>query len=162
MKVMKTIVAFLLVSLIISCHQSDNTSQLLDNHVSAKRNNVNWIGSTEIRLDSVTDTLTFLGIANRPNDEVIVIKIKFTGAGSYSLTKSQGYYYSTVGGDVLTSEYGLAQNTGSQMIISKYDQSRRSIEGSFEMSLKKKRSNPENNIDTYNFTQGSFKGKISN
>lgn len=154
---MKGIVAFFLISIMISCHEGE----LTHNYVSAKRNSLGWIGYPEIRIDNATDTLTFLGIANRPNDEVIVIKIKFEGIGSYTLTKDQGYYYTTVGGDVLTSEYRLSPNTVGQIVISKYEETTRSIEGSFEMSLKKERSNPANNIDIFNFTDGSFRGKIN-
>jgi len=156
---MNKIAAILLVLIITSCHQDDRVGI---NSVFAKRNNLDWIGTTEISLDRVTDTLTFFGIANRPNDEVIVMKIKFNGTGSYSLTKDQGLYYSTVGGDVWTSEYRLAPNTVGEIVISKYEPTEKLIEGSFEISLKKERSNPENNIDFYNFTQGTFKGQIYN
>ena len=154
---MKWIASFLIVSIMISCHEDESP----DNYVSAKRNNLDWVGSSEMALDRVTDTLTFLGIANRPNDEVIVMKIKFDGTGSYSLTKNQGYYYSTVGGDVLSSEYQLGPSSVGDFVISKYNQLSGYIEGRFDMSLKKERANPENNIDIYNFTQGSFKGKVN-
>ena len=162
-EIMNKITAILLVLIVASCHE-DNKLGLTstDNSVLAKRNNVDWAGTTEIHLNHVTDTLTFMGIASRPNDEVIVMKIKFNGIGSYSLIKDQGYYYSTVGGDVLTSEYKLAPNIAGQLIISKYDPIEKLIEGNFKMSLKKQRSNPPNNVDIYNFTQGLFKGKIDN
>lgn len=158
---MNKITAILFTLIVTSCHEGGSLT-LTDNSVFAKRNNHDWIGTTEIQLDRVTDTLTFLGIANQPNDEVVVMKIKFNGTGSYLLIKDQGFYYSTVGGDVLVSEYKLTPNAVGHFIISKYDSTEKLIEGSFEMSLKKERSNPENNIDTYNFTHGTFKGRIYN
>lgn len=161
---MNKLAAVLLLVMVVSCSYKDVSPQLVsvENSFSVKRNNLDWTGTTEIHLDNVTDTLTFFGIANRPNDHVIVMKIKFTGTGSYSLSNNQGRYYSTVGGDVLTSEYKFVPNTMGQFVVTKYLQAEKIIEGSFEMSLKKIWSNPENNIDTYNFTQGTFKGKFYN
>jgi hypothetical protein len=161
--IMKNIAVFLSLLIIISCHNTEDVGLMnSDNYVSAKRNAIDWTGYSEIRVDNVTDTLTFLGIVNRPNDEVIVMRIKFDGTGSYALTHNQGYYYSTIGGDVLTSEYKLDPNGIGQFVISRYDPTEKSIEGSFEISLKKERSNPDNNIDIYNFTEGTFRGRIDN
>ena len=90
------------------------------------------------------------------------MKIKFQGIGKYTLIKNQAYYYTTVGGDVLTSKYKLAPNSIGQLIVSKYDKDKKSIEGTFDLMLKKDWSYSENNIDTLNLTDGNFKGKIEN
>jgi hypothetical protein len=156
-KIMKGSIAFLILSLMISCREEELTG----NYVFAKRNDLAWIGYSEIHIDHATDSLILWGISNQPNTEVIVIKIKFEGTGSYALTNRQGYYYSTIGGDVVTSEYKLPPNATGQVVISKYEQTRGFIEGSFEMSLKKERSNPDSGIDIYKFTKGIFKGEIS-
>lgn len=156
---MKRIAATFLIFIFTSCHEDENTGRV--NSVVAKRNNVDWIGTAEIYLDDVTDTLTFRGTANRPNDEVLVMKIKFNGVGSYSLKNRQAYYYSTIGGDVLSSEYELGTNVG-EMVITKYEPEGKLLEGTFEMSLTKVRSNPANAIDTYDFSDGVFTGEIFN
>ena len=127
-----------------------------------QKNNVKWSGVPEIRINAETDSLTFFGTANASNDEVIVMKIKFQGLGQYTLTKNQAYYYSTVGGDVLMSKYKLAPNSIGQLVISKYDKDKKSIEGTFDFMLKKDWSYLENTIDTLNLIDGNFKGKIAN
>jgi len=158
---MRNMLLTLLALGIFSCQDTDQAEpQLAENTFSVQRNNVKWSGVPEIRLDAETDSLTFLGISNAPNDEVIVMKIKFQGLGQYTLIKNQAYYYSTVGGDVLTSKYKLAPNSIGQLIVSKYDKDKKSIEGTFDIMLKNDWSYSENTIDTLNLTDGNFKGKI--
>lgn len=153
------IAAVLIAIAFLSCSYKDTAPP--ENSFMAKRNDLHWSGTTEIAFYHA-DTLQVLCIANQPNDEVLLMKIKFNGTGSYTLTNNQAYYYSTIGGDVTSSEYKLAPNTTGQLIISKYNSAEKIIDGTFEVTLKKVRSNPENNIDTYNFTAGTFRGKILN
>lgn len=160
---MRNILLALLAAGLLSC-QDDNQAkpQLADNMFSAQRNGKNWGGITEIRVDENTDSLTFLGIGNQPNDEVVVMKIKFQGLGHYTLIKNQALYYSTVGGDVITSEYKLAPNAIGQLTISKYDVEEELIEGNFKLLLNKKWSYLEDNVDVLNLSDGCFRGKIAN
>lgn len=148
---------------LFSC-QKENTPEprLSDYRFTTEWNNsgVEWRGIPEIRLDNVTDTLTILGIANRPNDEVIGMKIKFQGVGTYTLTRNQAYYYSTVGGDVLTSEYKLVPDATSQLIITAYDAEKKLVEGTFNLSLQKKWSSNVNFAEELQLTNGKFKGKV--
>jgi hypothetical protein len=158
---MKKIALILLTVALISC-QDDNTAALPENSFSVNRNYATWEGITEIHLDSNTDTLTFLGVGSRPNAEIIVMKTRFQGLGAYPLTKNQGYYYTLVGGDVLTSEYTLAPNVDGQLVLSRYDSTKKILEGSFNVLLKKKGSSPANHTDVLVFTNGKFRGKVEN
>jgi len=130
-----------------------------DYDVAAKKNNAVWKGTASMQLDKLTDTLIIWNRSNPPAEEVLGMKIKFEGAGTYILKNNQSWYYSTVGGDVIVSEYKLAENQNGKLIITSYDSTRNAIEGSFDILLKKKMSNPENNIDSLHFTDGKFRGK---
>jgi hypothetical protein len=152
-------VAVVIVLLMISC---GGDIDLSTNRVSAKRNNVDWKGYTEVQLDEATNILTILGVANEPDSGVVVIKIKADGTGSYALTNEEGYYYTLTGGDVTSSEYTIAPTNVGHVTISRYEGKGGFIEGTFEMSMKKIRGLPNNNLDVCNFTHGSFRGKISN
>jgi hypothetical protein len=158
---MKKITLILLAVALISC-QEENNAELSENSFSVYKNYAAWEGITEIHLDSSTDTLTFLGVGNRPKEEIIVMKTRFQGPGTYPLTKNQGYYYTLVGGDVLTSEYILDPTVDGQLVVSKYDSAKKILEGSFNVLLKKKGSSPESNPDLLVFTNGKFRGKVEN
>ncbi len=112
-------------------------------------------------LDNNTDTLTFLGITNQPNDQVIVMKVKFQGPDQYPLIKNQAYYYSTTGGDVIHNEYKLVPNSTGQFIITKYDAEKKLVEGNFELDLKNTWSYSGKDVDTLKLSEGSFKSTIA-
>ena len=158
---MRNLLGIFLILVLFSC-QDDNQAepQLTENTFSAQRNEVNWSGQSEINLDNETDTLTLISIANIPNDEVLVMKIKFQGVGQYTLTKNQAFYYSTVGRDVIVNKYKLAPNPVGQLEITKYDSGKKLIEGNFTLTLKKEWSYSENNIETLTLSGGRIKGVI--
>ncbi|GAB3821720.1 hypothetical protein [Pontibacter rugosus] len=133
--------------------------EMPESYIMADKNTASWLGQPELRLDN--DTLWILGVANKPNDEVLVMKIKYNGTGTYALHPKQGYYYTTVGGDVLTSEYKLAKNTVGTLKIIADGKTEGVIEGSFDLALRKVRSNPESSIESINFTDGRFRGQIA-
>ncbi|WP_317041981.1 DUF6252 family protein [Salegentibacter salegens] len=96
------------------------------------------------------------------NEQVIVFKIKFKGEGVYDLLENQTSYYTTIGGDVMTSLYILDPSSSSEITITEYDSEQNIIRGSFDVTLHQDWSNPENDIDLLNFTNGQFKGSIRN
>ncbi len=162
---MKNILVVIFAIFLFSCENQDKDTvepQVNLNTFSTKKNAVNWSGITEIRLNNETDTLTFLGIANRPNDEVVVMKIKFQGLGTYSLTQKQAYYYTTVGGDVLVSKYDLTPGATGQFVISKYDQEKQVVEGNFDLDLKNTWSYSGQDTEIVKLTAGKYKGTITN
>jgi hypothetical protein len=77
--------------------------------VTALRNGIEWKGTTELNFDEATDTLTILCIGYRPNDQVITMRIRLAESGTYTLSKKQGSFYTTVGGDAITSVYSIGQ-----------------------------------------------------
>lgn len=128
---------------------------------SAEKNNEKWAGTTSIQLKSAdSDTVSFFFTANHPNDEVLVINVKFNGTGVYPLNKNQAFYYSTVGGDVIVSRYAMGAEESGNLTITKYDTTQKLIEGTFDLSLKKQSANPENNVDILKFTNSTFKWKL--
>nr|WP_298793842.1 DUF6252 family protein [uncultured Allomuricauda sp.] len=142
---------------IVSCSKDDN--QIEADFIVAKINSENWKGIPEVNLNAVNDTLILLGVGN---EEVVVFKIKFNGKGVYNLSGTQSSYYTTVGGDVITSLYILEDDLTSHIIISDYSPEQNVIRGNFKISLLQDWSNPENNINSLSFTQGEFKGTINN
>ena len=122
---------------IISCND-DN--QLEPDFISAKINEKNWNGIPELNVNNVNDTLTLLGSGN---EQVVFFKIKYNGEGVYNLSGSQANYYTTIGGDVITSLYTLDESPSSQITITEYNSEQNIIKGNFKISLLQKWSNPE-------------------
>ena len=159
---MKTcnLIAFLLLLLtfgMLSCSNDDDLDE--SDFISATINEERWNGNPEISLNQENDTLILLGSGN---EQVIVFKIKFKGEGVYDLLENQTSYYTTVGGDVMTSLYILDPSSSSEITITEYDSEQNIIRGSFDVTLQQDWSNPENDIDLLNFTNGQFKGSIRN
>ena len=149
--------SLLLLSLgIFSCNNDDDLDQ--PNFISAEINGMNWNGVPEISINQVNDTLLLLGSGN---EQVIVFKIKFNGEGVYSLSGAQASYYTSVGGDVITSLYTLDTSSSSQLTLTEYNSEQNMLKGSFEVQLLQQWSNPENNVNLLSFTNGQFKGTIT-
>lgn len=143
---------------IFSCNNDDDNT-IQQNFISSIINQQNWDGTPEISFSSIDDTLRLLG---HGNEQVINFKMKFNGVGNYILKGNQATYYTTIGGDVITSFYKLESNSTASLNITRYDANQNILEGNFELLLKKEWSNPENNIDSLIFENGKFKGQISN
>lgn len=156
---MRKIVAVIMLAIVVfSCDDNDTT--LPDDFIRAEKNTISWEGSASANFSQYTgDTLFIFG---RGLEEALMMKIKFAGTGYYSLGKKQGYYYTTIGGDVVTSEYKTDGGAYTGAVkITRYDETEEIIEGNFEVSLKQVRSNPQNGIDAVSFVRGRFKGKIT-
>lgn len=139
---------------IISCENDDDIEKT--DYITASINNKNWEGTPEIYIDT-NDSLTLLGYGN---EQHIFIKLKFKGEGTYNLENSRTNYYTTIGGDVITSNYVFDANSTSQLKITNYDPELNILKGEFEVSLLKEWSNPENDIEKTIFKNGKFRGAI--
>ena len=149
----------LLIPGIFSCSINDDVNEGAE-FISASINEEGWQGGApEVYLDQETDTLTILGSGD---EQVVVFKIKFKEVGTYDLSGSQASYYTTVGGDVLTSLYKPAPESDSQLIITDYNSESNIIEGTFSSIMHQEYNNPENDIDLLNITNGKFRGTIVN
>ncbi|MEQ9301469.1 MAG: DUF6252 family protein [Cyclobacteriaceae bacterium] len=140
----------------IACNNDD---QIERSFLSAQLNESSWSGRSEINRDATNnDTLAILGIGN---EEVLVLKVKIDQVGVYVLTGEQAIYYTTVGGDAMTSRYIVDPAHSSQVTITTYDRDRNVVEGVFEVSLIQEWSNPENDLDQLRFTNGQFAGVVA-
>ncbi len=140
---------------LLSCSKDDDNTQ--PDFISAKINQENWNGDPEVYLNPENDTLTLLGAGD---EQVVVFKIKFKEEGTYNLSDAQANYYTTIGGDVITSFYTLDPELTSQLTITEYHSESNTIKGNFKLNLIQDWSNPETEIDLLNFTNGEFKGTI--
>ena len=131
-------VLFLIISFAMtSCDNDDSIGE--SEYITASINNKDWSGTPEIYFDTTNDSLTLLGYGN---DKMMSVKIKFNGVGTYNLENSQATYYTTVGGDVITSNYTTNSNSNSYLNITEYDSEINILKGEFELSLIKEWSNP--------------------
>ena len=137
---------------IISCNDDDNLDD--PNFISTHINEVNWYGKPEININPLNDTLSVLGYGN---NQVVFFKIKYVGEGIYNLSGNQASYYTTVGGDVITSLYLLGESNTSQITITDFDSEQNIKRRNFQLSHQHYWSNPENNIESLYFTNGKFK-----
>lgn len=147
---------FLFALTLLSCHENEDPVQG-DNFITALRNGVAWKGTCEMEIDS-NDTLRIWG---RDREENLHMRVKFDGVGRYELTGRRAWFYQTVGGDVLVSEYTLPAGATGELMITGYDSTSRTLDGTFDINLAKARANPDNNIDHFHFTNGRLLGTIS-
>jgi len=162
-KNMKTALFLFMALSIFSCKNDKKAEPKLhaENYTSTL-NDQAWNGLMEIQRNDQDDSLTFLAIVQPGNEEVLFMRIKFDGVGSYSLNKGQASYYSTVGRDVIVSRYALAPHVTGQLTITNYDAYHKQVEGTFDISLVKNYSNGDKKPDTLRFRNGLFKGKLKN
>ena len=150
------ILLLLFISLgIVSCHKEDKQNE--SNFISSNINEVKWNGIPKIQTNEDNDTIILIGSGN---EQVIVFKIKFKGEGNYTLENSQAKYYTTFGGDVMTSLYTLDASSSSQITITEYNSEQNILKGNFELILLQEWSNPENNVNKLIFKNGGFKVTI--
>ncbi|PSR56390.1 hypothetical protein AHMF7605_24270 [Adhaeribacter arboris] len=158
---MKNLLLVFFAVFLFSCENDDQAEpQTSLNIFSAKRNGVTWSGNTDVYLNNQSDTLTMWCIANRPNEAVLVVNIKFQGTGTYALTQNQAGYYTTVGRDVILSQYKPIPGSIGQLVISDYNAEKKQIAGSFELDLKNTWSSSGQDADTLHITAGNFTGII--
>ena len=153
--------SILVASSISACKEDDEVKPTIAGF-SAMRNTQKINGRVEIYSIAKNDTLSILFERNMPNDEVLIVKVPFNGVGKYAIKSNQSYYYSTVGGDVFLSEYNQVMTDAGVLEVLKYDESTKTVTGKFSISLNKKWSYQETNVNTLNFTEGFFQGKINN
>lgn len=171
--------AALLISVMLSCKDDDdakapdcgrNLTELYDTRIAdpsppkypcdylfAKKNGSDWnvYATTSYLNDS--DTLVIYGMGS---EKSLGMRLPFTGTGTYTIKSTAGpyyrnsdaYYYTTVGGDVITSYYTL-NDTGT-VEITEYNETQKLIKGRFHFTLKRQLGDavPEE----MTFTKGEF------
>jgi hypothetical protein len=154
MKAIVYVLGFLSVGIIFCGWSDDNV--VADTFVKAKLDNQSWSGSPELSLNDITDTLIFHGVAQ---EEVIFFKIKLNGTGTYQLSKDQAIYYTTLGGDVLTTSYSLDPETPSYVKITTFNEIHKQVIGEFDISLVQ--NYPTDQSHKLAFSEGEFSGVIT-
>jgi hypothetical protein len=130
------------------------------NFLSAKKNQVLWNVKSEVNYNKVTKKLTILGVNGGANPDILVISLVLDKPGTYLLKGKEAYYYTTIGGDVISSSYQLEGNNTGELILSRFDPDTNIIEGSFNFGLKRIGNGDVSTQENLDFTNGIFKGTI--
>jgi hypothetical protein len=89
-------------------------------------------------------------------NDVIGFRFNFDGEGAYKIDPSKGWYYTTVGGDVIASSFSSFGYSTDKAVIKTYDPKSQMIIGSFSLSVK----NEVNENEIISFTLGNFKARM--
>jgi len=149
-------VALIFFSIILLSCNNDDTPRNPD-FITSQINEVLWNGVPEVYLNQFNDTLKVLGSGS---EKVLLFKIKFTGEGIYNLTGDQVIYYTTLGGDIITSSYALDGDKSSRVTISSSNSENNIVGGNFQLSLRQEWSILDDDDESLSITNGKFKGTI--
>jgi hypothetical protein len=106
-----------------------------------------------------SNLLSIIAIANRPNDDILLISIPFRGTGAYLERNDSISYATTLGEDVIDKIYRLGHN-GATVQISHYDPVEGRIEGEFAVTLNRVVDTTISDRDMVRFRHGKFKGTV--
>ena len=118
--------------IISSCHK-DSKVIPQDFYFKFSKNGVGW-GGVATAYKITGDSLR-ISTFKQDGEEQLYVDIKFNGAGVYLLTPGQAKFSTTVGMDVLTSEYRLDPTQNSKLVINSYDAKNNIIAGSGELYM---------------------------
>ncbi len=151
---MKNFILSLSIALLLMCACKKENSTKTEHTVSAQKNNADWVAKNPY-IGFVNPTLkdSVLIIA-RVGEETLGIKFKSKGTGTYLQPEVNAYFYTTVGLDVLVSEYKLSNTTTNQLIISSYDEGKNTMKGSFNLTFQKTRGDSKYFPGNIVFTNG--------
>ncbi len=152
---------FLFIVLFIFGCDSDDGSEipLSDNTFMAQKDDDLWEGITELQLIE-NDTLVFLAIGEGLDNGVLMVKVKFQGAGSYTVAKEKGIYYDTLGGDAIVAQYTLQEPEKAAFVVESYDQSSGTVTGTFELELFPEAQGRKSIEYFLRITEGRFRGSL--
>lgn len=157
---MRNIAAFLLILCLSACKGNDSDP---DNYLTATKNNADWRGNALMELDPAHNIFRIFAETSQHKSvsESISIQIEWKGVGTYILKEREIECNVSYQGDVRTGAYYLPPSRTAKLVITKYDAGTNMIEGNFEALLNKFYSNPDTEIDTFQFSGGKFAGKFS-
>jgi len=102
-----------------------------------------------------------LAIGQGLDNGVLMVKVKFEGEGSYALAKENGLYYDTLGGDAIVAQYTLKKPEAAAFVVESYDQSSKTLTGSFELELFPEAKVGKSIEYLLRITEGRFKGTLT-
>ena len=121
-----------------------------------------WNGSAEASFRSAEPgTLVILGVrrTNEYTEDVVGVRLKFSGPGTYAVASEQGFYDTLIGGDLLDKSYRTFGSAYDQVVITRYDSLTKVVEGKMQLRLK---NNDERQGDEVLFSLGRFRAKVRN
>jgi len=127
-------------------------------YITAEKNNVKWeaqVGTTKIAPDSIA-------ITGSQTEERLIMRIKFAGKGTYTLTGNQAQFFTTIGQDVLTSYYNVDNTAVSTIEITEYDNNQAIITGTYSVTLKKAADRYPSYPESVKFLKGKFSTYLKN
>ncbi len=123
-----------------------------------------WVGNAEalVAPGATIDTLYLFGVRASDShvpEEVITIRLPFTGAGSYSLSRDAVEFAVLIGGDVVEAEYiGRGPNAGT-LVVDTYKTTAGSISGTLTFDAAAVRGSQRYGA-TASFTNGQFRASV--
>ncbi len=151
---MKNFILSLSIASLLTCACKKENSTQPEHAVSAKKNNTDWVAKnpyTGFVNPTLKDSVLIIA---RVGEETLGIKFKSKGAGTYLQPEVNAYFYTTVGLDVLVSEYKLSNTATNQLIITSYDEGKNTMKGSFNLAFQKTRGDSKYFPDNIVFTNG--------
>lgn len=138
-----------------SCEHAVLHNGTTSEYFEARKNGEFWRGAAEASYPqySPEGELVILGIGT---NDVIGFRIDFNGAGIYKIDSGKGFYYTTVGGDVVENSYISFGYENDKVTITTSDDKNQTIAGTFALRVKSE--TDENRI--LNFESGNFIVKI--
>jgi hypothetical protein len=122
-------------------------------YIGADKNLVKWTGEATAEKQG-TDTLLIVG---SKTEERLIMRLKFNGKGTYTLQNNQAFYFTTIGGDVFTSEYIVDNTAASTLTVTDYNETSRLVSGTYSLMLKRDYPNPSTAYpETVKFANGMF------
>jgi hypothetical protein len=152
---MKTILlaAFVFCFMLTFSCKTDNHNPVDELFIGANKKGTSWLVKYPgTNYTANKDTLIMNGVKG---EEGISIKIPFHGVGTYQLKEGQALYYTTVGGDVITSQYQPDTTKINTLTVTNFNIYTGMVKGDFELNLKKTLGAPALD-NTLSFTNGKL------
>lgn len=152
MQIGKTFIALLCAASFCACEHV--VTEEGSGYFEVKKNDHLWQGRAELSFaqHAAERELVILGVRDGQHGyalDVIGLRIQFQGEGVYALAAGKGFYYTTIGGDVVASAYESFEPSTDQVVITKYDRRGNAVSGTFHF-----RARDEN--ETVTFSSGRF------
>lgn len=150
--------AAIIIGLLSSCKKDDNQ---IAAGLTVVKDGLAWNALNVYTGFKPLDTKDTLFIVGRNNEENIIIALKQKGAGSYQQTEFKAYYYTTIGLDVIINKYQMDDNPNNSIIISEYNETTKTIKGTFNLTLKSTYNYNNFYPGTVTFTNGKLNTQLS-
>ena len=138
--------------ILIAACKKDNKNVAAELFIGAMKSGNNWAGKPDASYLPGTDTLLVRGF-QASGEENLYFKLKFSSEGTYSLRlPAEGGFYTTVGMDVITSNYKLDTTLANTVTIRNYNIYTNIANGTFRLNFIK----TDGTASKLSFTGGQF------